>query len=150
MFSQPSQRSHSIHRLRSEMDRLFESLAENVSPWAGLLRGEGGSFPALNIWEDDQNLYAEAELPGLRMEDLEVSVRGNELTIKGQRKNGPDPEGTYHRRERGAGPFGRVLRLPVEIDAARVEASLQAGVLTVKLPKAEAAKPRRIEVKCCS
>lgn len=147
MCSRPLAGVNSIHQLRGEMDRLFENLVESVSPWAGMLRAEGGAFPALNVWEDDESLYAEAELPGLRMEDLEVSVRGNELTIKGERNNSRDQEGTYHRRERGAGAFGRVVRLPVEINAERVEASLQAGVLTVKMPKAEAAKPRRIEVK---
>jgi len=130
------------------MDRLFSDLAANL-PWPGWLAETGASaFPALNVWEDEQCLYAEAELPGMQMDDLELLVVGNELTIKGERKAGEEDEAVYHRRERGVGAFSRVVRLPVEIDANKVEARLQDGVLTVKLPKAEAARPRKIEVKC--
>ncbi len=134
-----------INRLREEMDHLFENFfgpgAAQWVPGAGFARG----YPALNVWEDTQNLYAEAEVPGLTMEDLEVYVVGNDLTIKGERKeNGQE---AYHRRERGVGPFERVLPLPIPIDADKVEAQLSNGVLTIKMPKAEAARPRRIEVK---
>jgi len=132
-------------RLRGEMDRLFGDLAANL-PWLGATGA--ATFPALNIWEDEQHVYAEAELPGMQMDDLEVLVVGNELTIKGERKAVEEGEAVYHRRERGLGAFSRVIRLPVEIDADKEEAHLQDGVLSVKLPKAEAARPRKIEVKC--
>ena len=135
----------SLDRLRGEVDRLFESLTDGLSPWAALTGV--GAFPALNVWEDDHNLYAEAELPGLKMEDLEILTCGNELTIKGERKDCKADGVTYHRRERGVGPVGRVVRLPVPIDANKVEASLKAGVLTLHLPKVEAARPRKITVK---
>ena len=135
----------SLDRLRQEMDHLFVTLSDGLSPWGGLV-GAGG-FPAVNVWEDDQNVYAEAELPGLKMQDLEILACGSELTIRGERKNGVSGEATYHRRERGTGSFVRVLRLPVPVDAEKIEAALKAGVLTVTLPKAEAARPRRIEVK---
>ena len=102
---------HSIDRLRGEMDRLFEGVAEGLAPWTGLMGG--GVFPALNVWEDDRNLYVEAELPGLKMEDLELMVSGGELTIKGERKDKSEGDMTYHRRERGVGPFTRVIRLPI-------------------------------------
>jgi HSP20 family protein len=104
------------------------------------------AFPALNIWEDGDTLVAEAEVPGLTMEDVEVYVVGNELTITGKRSTQTEnPE--FHRRERNTGEFTRTLTLPVEIDAQKVEATLRNGILTVKLPKAEAAKPRKIAVK---
>ncbi|GJQ26800.1 MAG: molecular chaperone Hsp20 [Phycisphaerae bacterium] len=105
------------------------------------------TFPALNIWEEGDHLFAEAELPGLGMEDIELFVVGSELTIKGQRKPMVEENANYHRRERGVGEFCRTVTLPVEIDADKVEATLKNGVLTVKLPKAEAARPRKISVR---
>jgi HSP20 family protein len=133
-----------LNLFRDEMDQLVDSFfnqpIHQVAP----------AYPALNVWEDDDNLYAEAELPGLRMENLELQVQGNELVIKGERKNQNDEGTTYHRRERGVGTFSRLVRLPVDVDAENVEATLRHGVLTVTLPKAAAAKPRKIEVKALS
>jgi len=105
------------------------------------------TFPAVNIWEDENSLYAEAELPGVKMEDIEISVVGNELTLKGERKPFAGDDGKYHRRERGVGSFTRVLHLPLDIDAEKVEATLRNGVLLIHLPKAAAALPRKIEVR---
>ncbi|REK10825.1 MAG: Hsp20/alpha crystallin family protein [Planctomycetota bacterium] len=134
-----------VVRLRDEMDRLvsdFFSPAGAAAAWGG----PAPSFPALNVWEEDDVLYAEAEVPGLKSEDLEISVIAGDLTLRG-RRGGEAPEGTaYHRQERGTGEFNRVLRLPIEVDADQVEATLNDGVLLVKLPKAESAKPRKIKV----
>jgi len=135
-------------RLRSEVERLFDSITHDVgfrTPFGfPMVRG----LPALNLWEDEHNLYAEAEVPGLTMKELEIFVVGNELTLRGSRKTEEQSEGlTYHRRERSASTFSRVIRLPVDIAADKVSAELRDGVLTVKLPKAEAAKPRKIEVR---
>jgi HSP20 family protein len=117
-------------------------------PSLGPVRVEAsGSFPALNAWEDRENIYVEAELPGLAIENLDIQVKGDELTIAGERKPKTADGLTYHRRERGTGAFRRLVRLPVEIDAEKVEASLRDGILTLRLPKAEAVKPRKIEVK---
>jgi len=132
-----------IHRVRDQMEDLFNQLWGGGLPGAGLAAG----VPALNVWEDDQSLFVETELPGLTMTDVEVTVMGNELTIKGERKEQPVEGATYHRRERSGGTFARTMKLPVQIDANRVTATLKDGVLTVTLPKAEAAKPRKIEVK---
>ena len=85
-------------------------------------------------------------MPGLKSEDLELSVVGNELTIKGRRDTASEEGTTFHRRERGFGEFVRAIKLPVEVDSAQVSATLVNGVLTVRLPKAEAAKPRKISV----
>lgn len=138
---------HPLDQLRSQMDRLVGDFlgptAGRHAPWT--LPGER-SFPALNVWEYGDDLYAEAELPGLNIEDIDVSVVGGDLTIHGRRGE-EQREGTaHHRRERGAGEFTRVLRLPAEVDAAKVEATLKDGVLLVKLPKAESAKPKKIKV----
>ncbi len=112
----------------------------------GALSGSS-AFPAVNVWEGGEYLYAEAEVPGVTQDNLEILVVGNELTIKGRRPMPEEKDVSYHRRERGAGDFSRVITLPVEIEADKVEASLKDGVLTLKLPKAEQARPRKISVK---
>lgn len=130
--------------LRRQIDRVFEQVME---PGTGSPLGIR-AFPALNVWEDNDCVYVEAELPGVAMEDIEINVVGGELAIKGARRplNGGNGNRTYHRHERAVGEFSRFLTLPDAIDADRVEAVLKNGVLSIKLPKAEAAKPRRIQV----
>ncbi len=127
--------------LRREMDRLFNMFLPEV------FEPLGGPYPALNVWEDGERLVAEAEVPGLALNDLEILVRGNELTIQGSRRGVNGDDAVYHRRERGTGDFVRHLTLPAEIDADKVEATLKDGVLTVILPKSEQARARRITVK---
>jgi HSP20 family protein len=92
-------------------------------------------------------VYAECELPGVRSEDLDISVVGSELSIKGRRAQSPEPQATYHRRERGVGPFSRTLQVPSEIAAEQVQANLREGVLCVTMPKSESAKPRKVQVR---
>jgi HSP20 family protein len=134
-----------LQQLREELDRQFPVLWDTLS--GRLPQMAVRSFPALNVWEEQDNLFAEAEVPGFKNEDLEISVIGNELTIKGHRQDAPDNKDTvFHRRERGVGTFTRVVRLPVEVDAARVQANLRDGVLLITLPKSEAAKPHKIPV----
>ena len=137
---------HPFHTLRNQMDNVFEEffapLAERAGA-AGLV-----SDPSVNVWEDNDCLYVEAELPGLKLEELELSVHGNELTLKTQPAAVEQNENvTWHRRERRARSTSRVLRFPINIDAEHVEASLNAGILTVKLPKAPEHRPHKIEVK---
>jgi HSP20 family protein len=130
-------------RLHNDMNRLFEGFFEDLPD----VRPYGAGYPALNTWEDGDAVWVEAELPGLTMADLEVLVSGNELTINGRREIAAPQGASYHRRERAQGAFSRSLALPWVIDANQVEATLRDGVLTVRLPKAESAKPKRIEVK---
>jgi len=136
-----------IVQLRDEMNRLvgdfFDPLA-SASPIQSAAPARG--YPALNVWEDGDTVYVEAEVPGLKSEDIDIAVVGNEVTIRGQRGEAAPEGAVYHRQERGVGQFNRVLRLPFEIDADHVEASLKDGVLLVKLPKAESAKPKKIKV----
>lgn len=139
--------TYPVVRLRREMDRLCDDAFgafSGIDPLAWL--GQR-AFPTVNVWEDDQTLHAEAELPGLKMDDIEVYVLADELTIKGERKYDSADDTRYHRRERGVGTFNRVLRLPVEVEADKVKADLRDGVLSIMLPKAQAARPRKIEVK---
>lgn len=134
-----------VLQLRDEVDRLLTNAFGNGV--VGARRFVSGlSFPSLNVWEDDANLYVEAELPGVKAEDLDVSVVGEELTLKGKRGDDAPQEASYHRRERGVGEFTRVLRLPVPVNPDQVQASLENGVLQLTLPKAESAKPRKIKV----
>lgn len=104
-------------------------------------------YPALNVWEDDDTFTVEAELPGFKNEDVDISVMGGTLTVKGERKPEAPAGGVWHRRERAFGSFSRIVELGRDVDADKVEASFRNGVLTVSLPKAAAAKPRRIEVR---
>jgi HSP20 family protein len=131
-----------MDRFRREMDRLFgrHGIAEapEFTP----------TYLPVNVWEDEEKLYVEAELPGLKLEDLTIEItEGNVLTIQGERKPAEAPKGVWHRQERGFGKFARALELPYPVEAAKVEAKFENGVLFVALPRAEAAKPRRIAVK---
>jgi HSP20 family protein len=138
-------RWNSVGGLRSEVDRLF---SEFFSDYSNLhAPGRVGTFPALNMWEDEGHLFVEAELPGLKLADTEVVVDDNDLTIKGKRELVAGEGATLHRRERATGAFSRSLTLPVAIDADNVAATLQHGVLRIKLGKSAAARARRIEVK---
>lgn len=103
-------------------------------------------FPQVNIYDDGKGFVVRAEIPGLDREALEVSVKGEELTLKGERK-AQEPQGaSFHRRECGRGQFARVVTLPAPVDADQVTASYHDGVLEVVLPRQAAAQPRRINV----
>jgi len=129
-------------RLQDEMNRLFEGFFDDMPAQ----RGYAAGYPGINLWEDGDNAYIEAELPGASMEDIEVLVTGNQLTINGERKIADPSNATYHRRERGTGKFSRTMTLPWEINAEKVQAKLVDGVLTMTLPKAESAKPKKVKL----
>ena len=131
-----------MHRLTREMDRLFGSNGNGAGGGMSV-----GTYPALNVWEDDDHLYTEAELPGFSLDDLEIYVTGKQLTIKGERRPPENEGGTWHRQERGYGKFTRMVELPSELDGNKVSAEFENGVLLITLPKSDAVKPRRIEVK---
>ena len=133
-----------MRRFQRAMDRLFGRWGIDLPEWPAL----AVSYPPVNLWEDDDFVYAEAELPGLKLPDLEITVSaGDQLTLKGKReKTGPEKV-EWHRQERGFGSFERTIKLPVRVDAAKVEARLENGVLTIKMAKSPAAKPKKIPVK---
>jgi len=109
------------------------------------------NWPRINLREDAEHLFVEALLPGVAPEKIDMSVLGNTLTLSGERLPA-DVEGngrTWHRRERGTGKFLRTIELPVEIAAEQVKAEYKNGLLCVTLPKAEAAKPKKISIAVC-
>ena len=126
------------------LDRIFD---QAVGPALGRAFVRPSPFPPINVWEDGDHLMAEAEVPGMKLEDLEILVEGEELTIKGKFAANENKESGYLRRERVVGEFSRTISLPRPINSDRVEATLKDGVLTIKLPKAEEAKARKIAVR---
>jgi len=131
-----------VHMLRAEVDRLLSGALASVSDGSAPVHGRS----PINIWENDDALSVELEIPGVEADQIEISVVDNELSIKVERPKLEAEEIKYHRRERAAGGFGRVVRLPADVDADRVQAELHNGVLTITLPRAESERPRKIEV----
>jgi HSP20 family protein len=133
-----------LHQLRHEMDRLVSGvLGPTIDGiWPNALRGQ----PAVNLWDIGECLKVEMELPGIKNDQIDISVSGNELTVRVDRPEVVEENVTYHRRERPAGSFSRVLELPCDVKTDAVEAELRDGVLTLTLPKAEIAKPRKINI----
>ena len=130
-----------LERMRQQMDRLLEEARAPYQP------PQAGVFPLTNLSEDKENYYIRAELPGVKGDELDIQVTGNNLAISGERKIAAEEEGAkYHRREREAGTFSRMIGLPGEVDTDKVDANLKNGILTVVVPKAEIAKPKQISV----
>lgn len=142
-----SQARFAFPDLWSEMGRVHDELSRMFGRSNGS-RGLAPAGPAVNVWDDEQNVYAQADLPGMDPTKLEVLVtEGNQLTLQGERVANPPPNGIWHRQERGFGQFKRMVTLPSLVDADKVEAKYEHGVLYLTLPKSEAAKPRKIVVK---
>lgn len=134
--------------LREAMDRMFaERFSHLFNGWP-LLEGELRTL-ALDVSETDDSLVVEASLPGYDADEVDLAVSGNVLMIKGEHKGEVEKEekGKYHYRERHSGTFQRSITLPVEVNAEAAEATFEKGVLTLTLPKIEATKPKRIEIK---
>jgi HSP20 family protein len=129
-------------RMKREMDRLFAGLISRE----GLGAAESGVFPPLNVREDGENVYVCAEIPGIDPQNLDISVHGSTLTLRGERKLETPENVSFHRRERSSGTFHKSVTLPVEVAAERVSAECRDGLLKLVLPKAESAKPKKITV----
>lgn len=126
-----------LEQMRREMDRWFDVWANDRQT----------TYPAVNVWTNDNGAVVTAEVPGLDPQSLDVSVKQDILTIAGERKS--DEAGknvSYHRRERGYGKFARVVRLPFEVEPSGVKARYINGILRVELPRSEASKPRKISI----
>ena len=121
-----------MRRLQYDINHLFE--------------GVRGEFPALNIWTGDDGALVTAELPGMTPADLEISVVGESVVLRGARHEN-EPQGQWLRRERPQGQFVRTLELPFRVDGDKVEAKFARGLLEIRLPRAESEKPRKISVK---
>lgn len=176
----------SFRALRREIDRLFQDFSPALSsalssapspatssrqsfgarpvsraaviPQTGLLGTPPPSGPAMNLWEDEANLFLEMELPGFSLEELEIAITENRLSLTGSPKEEVKSaeesplkrEPVYHRKERRALKFSRVIELPSAVKMEQADAVLKNGVLTVRLPKAESAKRRKIAVSTAS
>lgn len=132
-----------LRLIQREMERLVGDTALGA-----VERISGGSYPPINVLNGTDELVVQCELAGVARDDVELTITGETLVIKGNKK---PPAGEdklrFQRRERGVGEFRRTIVLPDKVDAGRVEAHLASGVLTVKLPKSEAARPKQIPVR---
>ena len=134
-----------LEKMRDHMENIYNTLAGGV---AQIRKNYTGVFPLVNLSEDDDNLFLTAELPGVSPESLDVSVKGDTLTMRGEVKPAePGAEVNFHRRERESGSFRRTLVLPVKVNIDAIDAAFKNGVLTVTMPKAAEAKAHRIEIK---
>ncbi len=131
--------SSPLTSLSRELDRVFGGALERPS--------QGNpTAPALALWEEDGSYHVELEIPGVLADDLDVSVHGNRITVKGERHEVKREGAKLHRREWGALEFSRSFELPVDIDDKNVVAELDHGILRLSLPKAEGHKPRKVKV----
>jgi HSP20 family protein len=130
-----------FEHLRREMQRLLDNPAGDEGAGSGV-------FPPVNVTQDGDNFYVRAEVPGIKASELSITAVKNRLTIAGKREIPTEHERvSYHRKERPEGSFNRTLTLPSELDVERIEARYTDGILSLELPKAEAAKPRVINVR---
>jgi HSP20 family protein len=130
--------------LRDEIDRLFEAPLSELARSSQIL---SGWTPAMDVYEDKDNVYLRAELPGMRKEDIDLSLHEGSLSISGERKSEENFENAeVYRAERFFGRFQRTVSLPTPVATDKVKAQYRDGILTVTLPKAEEAKPKHIDV----
>ena len=134
-----------LEKMRNHMETIYNALAGSV---AQIRSNYTGVFPPVNLAEDEDHLYLTAELPGAAADKLEVSVKGETLSLRGEIPAAQvASEVNYHRKERESGSFRRVLTLPAKVEVDRVEAAFKNGVLTVTIPKAAEAKARQVSIK---
>lgn len=136
--------------LRNRFDRVFNQMLQDA--WGNQPAAEGFSgkawTPAVDIKETDDTLQFGVELPGLAKENVEITVENNVLTIAGERKFEKEAKGeSYHRLERSYGAFSRSFTLPTGVRTEKIDATFDQGILTIKLPKEEATKPRKISIR---
>lgn len=137
-----------LGRLQQDMDQLFDALTGRLSPLREPVWRTARLFPLLNVKKSAAGYEVTAEIPGMSIEDLEIQIEGETLTLKGERKpTSVGEDASYHRRERATGKFQRSITLPGPVDAENVKATYRNGVLTVTLPHEKAVGPKQIAVK---
>ncbi len=129
--------------LREAMDRLFDDAFTRPFSTSG-----GSVIPAVDLYQNDDEVVVKASLPGLKAEDVQISMTAELLTLRGEFK-GESEEGekTYHIRENRYGAFERQIMLPIDVETDKAKADFENGVLTIVLPKAETVKPKTISIK---
>lgn len=134
-----------VEKFRKEVDRLFERFFE----WrpSFFRAGEGEWEPVVDLSETSQAIILRAELPGMEADDIDVSITGHSITIKGERKQEKEEQDeNFHKIERSYGMFSRTIQLPVEIDPDKVKATYKKGVLTLKMPKVKAETVKKVQI----
>ncbi len=132
--------------LRDAMDRLFDEAF--TRPWGLMDGGRGAGGPAVDMYQTDNEVVVKAAVPGMKPEDVQISVTGDMLTIKGEtQEKSETKEKAYHIREHRWGSFERVVGLPTAVVSDKAQAEFENGILTITLPKAEEVKPKMISVK---
>lgn len=123
-----------LSRLQEEVNRVFEGFPFEIE------------YPPMNIWNDAEKVLVDVELPGFSAEQIEVTVSGDTLTVSGERVAPEIKNGEWHRQERFHGRFSKTIRLPYPVEAGKVQAKLENGILKLELPRSEADKPKKIIV----
>jgi HSP20 family protein len=127
-----------LQQLQQRMNRLFEGGEGGAQLWA----------PVVDVTENENEIVLEAELPGMKKDEIDIQLNGDTLTLRGERQlEQSQKDEQYHRVERQYGAWQRSFQIEIPIDAQKVSADYESGVLTVRLPKAEEIKPRQIEIK---
>ena len=131
--------------INSEIDRLFDNfLSDRMSGTDALSDG----IPAVDVEETEQEFLVTAEIPGMQKKDIKISFENNYLTLSGEKKESKESkEANFYRKERSYGKFSRSIPIPVGVMLDKIEAEYEQGILTVKIPKTEEAKPKQIEIK---
>ncbi|CCH49715.1 Hsp20/alpha crystallin family protein [Pseudodesulfovibrio piezophilus] len=129
---------NTLYNFPSRFDRVFEDVFKSSMAEERRL-----AYPPLNLSNDEEAVYVRAEVPGVRLEDMELTLTDKTLVLKGERHA---PQGRYYRQERPVGVFNRVINIGVPVERDKVTATMTDGVLTVTLPKADEVKPRNISI----
>ncbi|MBN1361068.1 MAG: Hsp20/alpha crystallin family protein [Sedimentisphaerales bacterium] len=132
-----------VGKTLEEMDRILDAVGRPLS----LRSVPRGTFPAINVYDQGGATVLTAEVPGVESKDLELTVMGDSLTLKGERKNDAGEKERYYRRERPMGAFMRTVTLPAPVKADSAKAEYRDGVLRVTLEKAEEAKAKKVQIK---
>ncbi len=128
----------SFYNVPRDLDKFFDEL------WKpSMISQRRQAYPPINIAEDTSNIYVYAEMPGVQISDVDITLSDGSLVIKGNRKH---DTGSYYRQERPAGLFQRVVNLNVPVDADKVKAKMKDGILEIIVPKAEEAKPKKVSI----
>ena len=128
-----------------EMRRMQQEMNQRL---AGLTADAAQEFPPINLWVGEDSVAVTAELPGISPDEVELTVRENTLTVKGEREpQVEDEKSIWHRRERAYGNFSRTVQLPFRVDPQQVEARFAYGILEVELHRPEADRPKKIQIK---
>lgn len=132
-----------FEKARRQMERFLSSFTESGAAAPVV----SGVFPPIVVRENDDKIIIEAEIPGIKADDIDISVNGKTLTLTGERKPEEAQNVSFHRRERKWGSFRKAVTLPDNVNTDGIQAECKNGVLRIVLPKAEQAKPKKIEIK---